>query len=757
MFAKPDSVITSSRSTMRNKEAKTLKQTIGSLFLARLTDIDKLLGTSGSSLDLIKFADKKTGYSLQGDSSLLFIDLDSKGHNLKLIPTLHALWLCPNLLPVVLIPPEVSPFIVGGADLMLPGCFTPLPSFKKGDLLAIRVCGNPCAIAIGEALLSSTEAQGTAGMKGRCLRSLLHFGDSLWDISGRIRPNDGFQGNSIIPIEIETTPGFTMPESALAMLMKKTNLGETSISSLVTTATTTLSTVSEESPAWQIPLEEADSTCLLQLTLFQILRNSRHLKKSELPMLASVFFGSVMQNARPRNRELDLKKSVFKKASAFFKAMEEEGILKLSEASSSKKGIPGELLIASVNKEHEMVLQHRPWPSSEEAGGIQKKEEEENMSKESSHAPSLTSVAGSGGDKFIAPIVTQFLMPQRLHIVIINTVNAILVSQKKTISGLIQLKGRRGGPITQKKLNTKLVLASTIVTDSTIYSKEEKLEELAVSQTPTLSDLLQVIPSPEKLLLKKNEAIELLNTYIKVRGLSDGKFIFIDDILKAYLSGKVLSEATIDILQKDTQSKTQTHLEGGGDDDDDEEEEENIVEKNTTTIASTFTGKRSSTIVDKIPCLLFDPNNLSTLELNTSSKGKSGIVYERIDREELVKVWISKFEHWFSISITIPQPNGQFAEETVVKKGEPPTIEITKKKGQANRSSTHIVGADKFSLDLHELAKALQKALACSATVQPNKENPTLMEVMLSGDETKRAREWILKETELNTAFVKVM
>ena len=58
---------------------------------------------------------------------------------------------------------------------------------------------------------------------------------------------------------------------------------------------------------------------------------------------------------------------------------------------------------------------------------------------------------------------------------------------------------------------------------------------------------------------------------------------------------------------------------------------------------------------------------------------------------------------------------------------------------------------------MHELAKNLQKALACSATVQPNKENPTLMEVMLSGDETKRAREWILKETELNTAFVKVV
>jgi predicted ribosome-associated RNA-binding protein Tma20/translation initiation factor 1 (eIF-1/SUI1) len=736
MFAKPDSVLTSSRSTMRNKEAKALKQTIGSLFLARLSDVDELL--SSGSLDLIKYHSKMTGYCRSGETPL-FIDLDSKGHNLKLVPTLQALWLCPGLLPVVLIPPEVSPYIVGGADLMLPGCFTPLPNFKKGDLLAVRVCGNPCAIAVGEALLSSAEAQGAAGMKGRCLRSLLHFGDLLWDSAGRVRPNEGFKGNSISPIEVEATPGFVMPESALAMLMSKVVIsGETPSTSNNSISTAIASDGPEDtsvtaagpegsSPAWRASLDSADSTGLLQLTLFQVLRCSRHLKQSELPMLASVFFGTVMQAARPKNRELDLKKSVFKKASHFFHAMEEEGVLKLDESPSSRKGTPGELVISSVNRQHELVLEHRPWPASEEVGGDKKEEEK----KEVSSAPLLTAATG-GGEKFVAPTVTQFLMPQRLHSVIINTVNAALLSQDKSLCGHIQLKGRRGGPISQKKLNTKIVSLTSIVGSA---AQAVNIEQQ--SSSSRLPDLLRLLPSPEKLLLKKNEAVEILSSYIKLCGLSQGKTILVDKVLGAFLTGKVLSEATVEIVEG-ASSTTGDH------DDDDEVEGGGGDGKATSSSEST-----------RIPCIQFNPLDLSSLLVNTSTATTS--ISDRIDREELLRMWVSKMDPWYAISVVIPQPSGLSAEEIVVKRGEPPTIEITKKKGQANRSSTHIVGADRYGLDLQELARALQKSLACSATVQPNKENPTLTEVMLSGDEAKRARDWLLKEADLNPSFVKVL
>ena len=742
-FSKPESVQTSSRSTMRNKEAKSLKQTIGSLFLARLSDVDELL--SSGSLDLVKYQSKMTGYCRSGESPL-FIDLDSKGHNLKLVPTLQALWLCPGLLPVVLIPPEVSPYLVGGADLMLPGCFSPLPSFKKGDLLAVRVCGNPCAIAVGETLLSSSEAQGAAGMKGRCLRSLLHFGDSLWDAAGRVRPNEGFKGNSISPIEIEPTPGFVMPESALALLLSKTSISgsEATTKSIASSSSSSSSSTAGEAtvsiltaaggggaedmtPAWRAPLDSADSTGLLKLTLFQVLRCSRHLKQNELPMLASVFFGSVMQSARPKNRELDLKKSVFKKASAFFRAMEEEGVIKLDEAPSSKKGTPGELLISTVNKQHEMVLEHRPWPASEEAGGDKKDED----AKESSFSSSSTSTgplltSASGGDKFVAPIVSQFLMPQRIHAVIINTVNAALLSQNKSVAGHMQLKGRRGGPVSQKKLNTKLVSVSSIV------SSNAEVVNKGHSSQCRLSDLLQSLPSPEKLLLKKNEAVEILSQYIKLCGLAEGKSISVDKALGAFLAGKVLSEATVEIIEAVSPSI-----------DLDEDEDEGGGGGGGDKVVGECT---------RIPCIQFNPQDLSSLLANSSS-----ILPDRIiDREELLRLWISKMDHWYAISTTVPQPSGPPAEEIVIKRGEPPTIEITKKKGQANRSSTHIVGADKYGLDLHELARALQKSLACSATVQPNKENPTLTEVMLSGDEAKRAREWLLKEADLNSALVKI-
>jgi translation initiation factor 1 (eIF-1/SUI1) len=328
-------------------------------------------------------------------------------------------------------------------------------------------------------------------------------------------------------------------------------------------------------------------------------------------------------------------------------------------------------------------------------------------------------------------------MPQRLHSVIINTVNAALLSQGKSLCGHIQLKGRRGGPISQKKLNTKIVsLTSSVSSAAQAVNIEQQ------SSSSRLSDLLRLLPSPEKLLLKKNEAVEILSSYIKLCGLSHSKTILIDKVLGAFLTGKVLSEATVEIVEG-VSSTTGDH------DDDDEVEVEGGGDGGAS-------GKvTSSSDSTRIPCIQFNPLDLSSLLANPSTATTS--ISDRIDREELLRMWVSKMDPWYAISVVIPQPSGLSAEEIVIKRGEPPTIEITKKKGQANRSSTHIVGADRYGLDLQELARALQKSLACSATVQPNKENPTLTEVMLSGDEAKRARDWLLKEADLNPSFVKVL
>jgi translation initiation factor 2D len=80
----------------------------------------------------------------------MVVDTSGKG---DLFPTVHALWLLPGLLPQIFIKhAAVSQYIIGGADLMLPGVAVPpegLPRLPKGALVSICVRGNPAPVAVG--------------------------------------------------------------------------------------------------------------------------------------------------------------------------------------------------------------------------------------------------------------------------------------------------------------------------------------------------------------------------------------------------------------------------------------------------------------------------------------------------------------------------------------------------------------------------------------------------------------------------------
>jgi predicted RNA-binding protein (TIGR00451 family) len=124
---------------------------------------------------------------------------DASGKGDRYVPTVMALWRAPELLPrVQLKHPAVSQFIVGaahgrhghGADVMLPGVNTEgLPPFRKGDLVAVVVPGNPAPIAVGVATLSAEDARaaGRAAGKGKAVE-VLQVGqlrrDSLLERSG---------------------------------------------------------------------------------------------------------------------------------------------------------------------------------------------------------------------------------------------------------------------------------------------------------------------------------------------------------------------------------------------------------------------------------------------------------------------------------------------------------------------------------------------------------------------------------------------
>jgi predicted RNA-binding protein (TIGR00451 family) len=178
MFSRADDVVLSSRMLLRSKETKALRAALVACF--GLPDASFLEPMLPDGIESLRLPRKTRAFCAERSEVPSFIDLDSKAPSpYRLLPSLPgALWVpgAPALLPTLLVPSAVSGFLIRGADLMLPGVLLPLPSFKKGDLLAVCVRGNPAPFAVGEAAVGSEEAA-AGGMRGRALRNLHHYGD----------------------------------------------------------------------------------------------------------------------------------------------------------------------------------------------------------------------------------------------------------------------------------------------------------------------------------------------------------------------------------------------------------------------------------------------------------------------------------------------------------------------------------------------------------------------------------------------------
>jgi predicted RNA-binding protein (TIGR00451 family) len=227
MFTSATDVQVSSRSLLRAKEARALREAVA-------LHVSGLRGAAGSSaletllpdkagIEVTKLASRLLGYSLPG-GPLLFINHDPKAAApYRLMPTLACVWASRHSLPIIHIHAGVSSFILRGADLMLPGVAGALPLFREGEYVSVCVEGNPSAIAVGEALLSSEAAVG-GGMKGKGVRIITSFGDALWAASGRLQPA-GFSGDRIEAVtadESSASASSLPPPSASARLLEQT-------------------------------------------------------------------------------------------------------------------------------------------------------------------------------------------------------------------------------------------------------------------------------------------------------------------------------------------------------------------------------------------------------------------------------------------------------------------------------------------------------------------------------------------------------
>ena len=97
---------------------------------------------------------------------------------------------CVLTVQIILKHPAVSSYLVGGADLMLPGVqIQTLPSFPKDALVSIVVPGNPCPVGVGLALMSSSaaveRAEESAG-RGKVVEMLqVNHSEVIQEIEGK--------------------------------------------------------------------------------------------------------------------------------------------------------------------------------------------------------------------------------------------------------------------------------------------------------------------------------------------------------------------------------------------------------------------------------------------------------------------------------------------------------------------------------------------------------------------------------------------
>ncbi|XP_054546074.1 eukaryotic translation initiation factor 2D isoform X3 [Talpa occidentalis] len=265
----------------------------------------------------------------------------------NLYPTVYTLWSYPDLLPTFTTWPLVLEKLVGGADLMLPGLVVPpagLPQVQKGDLCAIVLVGNRAPVAIAVAAMSTVEML-SSGLKGRGFSVLHTYQDHLWR-SGDKSPPPSIAPLTLAAPELSDEKDSVQVDSALQGDMRHLTLegedengeihqicGEKSpLEASEDPNVGSLNSEPTDSKTLQEQMDELLQRCFLHALKCRV-------KKADLPLLTSTFLGSHMFSCCPEGRQLDVKKSSYKKLSKFLQQMQQEQIIQVKELSKGVESI----------------------------------------------------------------------------------------------------------------------------------------------------------------------------------------------------------------------------------------------------------------------------------------------------------------------------------------------------------------------------------------------------------------------------------
>lgn len=326
-----------SNTAIKGSDRRKLKADIAAAFPSLSAEELSELVPNKEELNVVKV------YAHKGDAVTLFVlhknplffEVEK-----RLYPTVYVLWRYPALLPTFTTWPPVLQKLIGGADLMLPGVVVPssgLPDVKQGDCCAVTVVRNRAPVAVGTAAVSSAEML-SSGMKGRGVCVLHTYMDNLWAFGDKSGPpslpateTEG-QGVNGEECEVDEEEAEKCAEEEKEEKEDREQRPGDEVTDQACSGVEELSLTEQEEEKGENaneeekegnPDEQREIMDALLLQCFLHALKSR-VKKSELPLLTSTFLRNHMFSCCPSGKQLDIKKSSYKKLSKFLQVMQQQ-------------------------------------------------------------------------------------------------------------------------------------------------------------------------------------------------------------------------------------------------------------------------------------------------------------------------------------------------------------------------------------------------------------------------------------------------
>ncbi|XP_058675402.1 eukaryotic translation initiation factor 2D isoform X2 [Ammospiza caudacuta] len=306
--------------SIKGSDRRKLRSDVAAAFPSLSTEQVAELVPSKEELNVIKI------YSHKGEAITVYMNHRNPilfEVEKVLYPTVYTLWVYPDLLPAFTTWPPVLQKLAGGADLMLPGVVVPpsgLPQVTRGTLCAVTLQGNR--------EYGDKSSPPTLAPLGTDCAAVESAGDQE-ELQGK-EPGSSCSPEPEQHVDIRDLS--LRDRDTCAELLGQEELHENRAAEPAEDASTQDQQEAEDS---RTPQEQMDA--LFNQCFFHALKC--RVKKSDLPLLTSTFLGSHMVSCCPAGKQLDIKKSSYKKFSKFLQCMQHQRILQVKELSKGVESI----------------------------------------------------------------------------------------------------------------------------------------------------------------------------------------------------------------------------------------------------------------------------------------------------------------------------------------------------------------------------------------------------------------------------------